>query len=61
MKLLPCPFCGKEAKAYNALPLFRSCYVTCPDVKNCGVSLPYTSATEEEAMRRWNKRTAQDK
>lgn len=53
-ELLPCPFCGAEAK-----PVFSgSCnYVTCSKEDGCWCSLTCPTSTPEEAVRIWNRRT----
>lgn len=53
-ELLPCPFCGAEAK-----PVFSgSCnYVTCSKEDGCWCSLTCPTRTPEEAVRIWNRRT----
>lgn len=53
-ELLPCPFCGAEAK-----PVFSgSCnYVTCSDEDGCWCGMTCPTRTPEEAVRIWNRRT----
>ena len=53
-ELLPCPFCGAEAKAVFS----GSCnYVTCSKEDGCWCSLTCPTSTPEEAVRIWNRRT----
>ena len=53
-ELLPCPFCGAEAK-----PVFRgSCnYVTCSNEDDCWCGMTCPTHTPEEAVQIWNRRT----
>lgn len=53
-ELLPCPFCGAEAK-----PVFRgSCnYVTCSNEGDCWCGMTCPTRTPEEAVQIWNRRT----
>ena len=52
-ELLPCPFCGGEAK-----PVFRgSCnYIACSNVEECWCGMTCPASTKEEAIAIWNRR-----
>lgn len=53
-ELLPCPFCGAEAKAVFG----GSCnYVTCSQEDGCWFGMTRPTRTPEEAVRIWNRRT----
>ena len=55
-KILPCPFCGGEAKVYTGS--FGEKFVTCIDEKQCGGRLGtgVWFTTDEKAIEVWNKR-----
>lgn len=68
-KLLPCPFCGGEAKLKTARKSdgqisYDSIYVACLDCRSTGLSYTtyynVSSNPEEEAIAAWNRRTGKD-
>lgn len=56
-KLLPCPFCGGEARLTYSTDNHRQPYVTC-DTPKCPGCNPYQwyFRTEAEAIEAWNRR-----
>ena len=55
IKLLPCPFCGEEARRYYG---HTDCYgITC---KKCSAKI-YGYANKASATRAWNTRTPTEK
>ena len=56
--LLPCPFCGGEAKLFKGILGFW--HVMCKDRDGCGV-VPITNGadTETEAIEAWNTRAVE--
>lgn len=55
IKLLPCPFCGEEARRYYG---HTDCYgITC---KKCSAKI-YGYANKASATRAWNTRTPIEK
>mgnify|MGYP003301546243 CR=1 FL=1 len=55
-KLLPCPFCGYEAKSVKAHGIFEKPYVVVCENEKCRASVGMFSATKEEAIKHWNTR-----
>lgn len=69
LKLLPCPFCGGEAKLKTARESdgqisYGSIYVACLDCRSTGLSYTtyynVSSNPEEEAIAAWNRRAGKD-
>lgn len=56
IKLLPCPFCGYEAKSVKAHGIFEKPYVVVCENEKCRASVGMFSATKEEAIKQWNTR-----
>lgn len=56
-KLLPCPFCGGEAKFLHIFENPEKCMVSCRD---CDGVIDAVFADEEKAIAAWNRRASND-
>ena len=54
-ELLPCPFCGSEARHYAPGPIDH--HIECVNYKECGADI--ARDTEAEAIAAWNTRAEQ--
>jgi hypothetical protein len=53
-ELMPCPFCGSEARVdYN---FGRDPWVQCTNIEACGATDGAVWETEDEAIKHWNRR-----
>ena len=55
IKLLPCPFCGGEAKMLK-FPHCERKYVVICENESCMASVGVYSITKEDAINKWNTR-----
>ena len=58
IKLLPCPFCGGEARYMEIKDFFIQRFVTCT---KCGIETPRNCLNRKDAIKRWNTRKPMDR
>lgn len=57
MKLKPCPFCGRSATVYMQQSFIKESYIIECDNYKCGCTYGGNmSLTQQQVIRRWNKR-----